>query len=151
MPDVATDRFTVGVFQDAAWATRALEALGRHNFPPEALSVIAKATPENEALVTATFGSADRMEIKNLGPSVVRGALVGALQGSGRDLGALGLGATMNRVGFQRHDGFIFETLTARGGVLVAIKSEVRAADALATLHAYGGGNAAIGAWTGRV
>lgn len=151
MPEVATERFTVGVFQDAAWATRAIDALGRHNFPAEALSVIAKATPETEALVTKTFGTADRMDIKNLGASVVRGALVAALQGSGRDLAALGLGATMNRVGFQMHDGFIFETLTARGGVLVAIKSEVRAADALAVLHAYGGGNAAIGAWTGRV
>jgi hypothetical protein len=57
----------------------------------------------------------------------------------------------MPRVGFQAHDGFIFETLTKRGGVLVAIRSESRAADALALLHAYGGGNAAIGAWTGRV
>ena len=37
------------------------------------------------------------------------------------------------------------------GGVLVAIHSEPRAADALAVLHSYGGGNAAIGAWTGRV
>jgi hypothetical protein len=151
MPEVATDRFTVGVFQDAAWARRAIEALGRHDFPADALSVIAKATPEAEALVTTTFGAADRMDIKNLGASVVRGPLIAALQGSARDLGTLGLGATMNRVGFQMHDSFIFETLTARGGVLVAIKSEVRAADALATLHAYGGGNAAIGAWTGRV
>ena len=38
-----------------------------------------------------------------------------------------------------------------RGGVLVAIHSEPRAADALAVLHSYGGGNAAIGAWSGRV
>ena len=151
MPEVATDRFTVGVFQDAAWATRAVEALGRHNFPAEALSVIAKATPETEAFVTATFGAADRMDIKNLGATIVRGSLIAALEGSARDLGALGLGATMNRVGFQMHDSFIFETLTARGGVLVAIRGEVRAADALAILHAYGGGNAAIGAWTGRV
>jgi hypothetical protein len=35
--------------------------------------------------------------------------------------------------------------------VLVSIRSESRAADALAVLHSYGGGNAAIGAWTGRV
>jgi hypothetical protein len=35
--------------------------------------------------------------------------------------------------------------------VLVAIHSEPRAADALAVLHSYGAGNAAIGAWTGRV
>lgn len=151
MPDVATERFTVGVFQDAAWAERGIDALRRHNFPAEALSIVAKATPEAEALVAKTFGAADRMDIKNLGASVVRGPLVAALQGEARDLGALGLGATMRRVGFQAHDGFIFETLTARGGVLVAIRTEVRAADALATLHAYGGGNAAIGAWTGRV
>ena len=57
----------------------------------------------------------------------------------------------MRRVGFQAHDGRIFETLTGRGGVLVAIRTEPRAADALAILHSYGGGNAAIGAWTGRV
>ena len=58
---------------------------------------------------------------------------------------------TMRRVGFQSHDGRIFETLTGRGGILVAIRSEPRAADALALLHSYGGGNPAIGAWTGRV
>jgi hypothetical protein len=57
----------------------------------------------------------------------------------------------MRRVGFQSHDGRIFELLTARGGILVSIHSEPRAADALAIFHSYGGGNAAIGAWTGRV
>jgi hypothetical protein len=35
--------------------------------------------------------------------------------------------------------------------VLVAVLGDPRAADALAILHAYGGGNAAIGAWMGRV
>ena len=82
---------------------------------------------------------------------MARGRLVDALQGAARDLGALGIAATMRRVGFQPHDGRIFETLVLRGGVLVAIRSEPRAADALAILHSYGGGNAAIGAWAGRV
>ena len=41
----------------------------------------------------------------------------------------------MRRVGFQAHDGRIFHVLTGRGGVLVAIHSEPRAADALAVLH----------------
>jgi hypothetical protein len=82
---------------------------------------------------------------------LAKGPLVSALQGPSRDLIKLGLAGTMRRVGFQTHDGRIFETLTARGGVLVAIHSEPRAADALAVLHSYGGGNAAIGAWTGRV
>jgi hypothetical protein len=82
---------------------------------------------------------------------LARGRLLGALQGSKQDLGTLGIAATMRRVGFQPHDGRIFETLVARGGVLVAIRSDPRAADALAILHSYGGGNAAIGAWSGRV
>jgi len=51
----------------------------------------------------------------------------------------------------EAHDGRIFEALAGRGGILVAIRTEPRAADALAILHSYGGGNAAIGAWTGRV
>lgn len=152
MPDVATDRFTVGVFQDAAWAERGIDALRRHGFPTHSLSIIAKATPEAEALVQNALGAPpERLELKNVGAVVARGPLVAALQGGSRDLPKLGIGATMRRVGFQMHDGYIFETLTARGGVLIGVKSEVRAADALATLHAYGGGNAAIGAWTGRV
>jgi hypothetical protein len=78
-------------------------------------------------------------------------ALVATLQGQDAALVHKGLAASFNRAGFQAHDGRIFERLTARGGVLVAIRTESRAADALAVLHAYGGGNAAIGAWHGRV
>jgi hypothetical protein len=57
----------------------------------------------------------------------------------------------MKHAGFQAHDGRIYETLAQRGGILIAVRSEPRAADALATLQAYGGGNAAIGAWHGRL
>jgi hypothetical protein len=151
MSEVAPDRFTIGVFQDAAWADRCIDALRRHNFPTDTLSIIAKATPESEALAEKVLGAADKVDIKTLGSAVAIGPLVGALQGGSNELSTRGIGATMRRVGFQQHDGVIFETLTARGGVLVAVRSEVRAADALALLHAYGGGNAAIGAWTGRV
>jgi hypothetical protein len=77
--------------------------------------------------------------------------MVDALQGNTRDLEKAGLAGTMRRVGFQAHDGRIFEALVARGGILVAVHSEPRAADALAVMFSYGGGNAAIGAWTGRV
>ena len=45
-------------------------------------------------------------------------------------LGRAGIAATHRwRAGFQAHDGYIFETLTARGGVLVGVHK--RAADAL--------------------
>jgi hypothetical protein len=153
MIDVDTGRFTVGVFQDAAWARKGIAALQAAGFVADALTIIAKETPEAVALVADTFGgpTADRLDLPGIGTAVARGALIEALQGSDRDLGSRGLSGTMRRVGFQSHDGRIFEALTARGGVLVAIRSEPRAADALAILHSYGGGNAAIGAWTGRV
>jgi hypothetical protein len=152
MIDVEAGRFTVGVFQDIAWATKGLQALTSSGFAPESLSIMAKATPEAAALVEKVFGAGpDRFDIAGVGAIVARGPLVDALQGEARDLAKLGLAGTMRRVGFQAHDCRIFEALTGRGGILVAIRSEPRAADALALLHSYGGGNAAIGAWTGRV
>ena len=152
MIELETGRFTVGVFQDVTWAQKGLDALKRGGFPAESLTIIAKESGETSALVERTFGSAGgRLDLAGVGPVVARGPLIDALQGSARDLPKLGLAGTMRRIGFQAHDGRIFETLTGRGGVLVAIRGEPRAADALAILHSYGGGNAAIGAWTGRV
>jgi hypothetical protein len=144
--------FTVGVFQDVAWASRGLDALKEAGFPHEALTILAKESAEVAALIDKTFGAApERFDLADVGPVVFRGSLMDALQGSNRDLATIGLAGTMRRVGFQSHDGRIFEALTARGGVLVGIRGEPRAADALAIMHSYGGGNAAIGAWAGRV
>ncbi len=152
MDQVDRQCFTVGVFQDVEWAERGLEALKNEGLPSESLSLISKQTPETEALVQRFFGlEGGRLDIVKLGPVVAHGPLVVALQGRTRDLDRSGVAATMRRAGFQVHDGFIFETLTARGGVLVGVHSEPRAADALAVMFAYGGGNAAIGAWAGRV
>ncbi len=152
MVEVEVGRFTVGVFQDVVWAEKGIEALKRAGLPSEALSIIAKESAEIGAFVERHLGGAgQRLEIAGVGPSVARGPIVAALEGPSRDLGKLGLAGTIRRVGFQAHDGRIYEALTARGGVLVAIHSEPRAADSLAILLSYGGGNAAIGAWTGRV
>lgn len=152
MIDIDAGRFTVGVFQDVAWAVKGLDALKRAGFPLESLTVLAKDTPEAAALIEKTFNTpGERLEIAGVGAILTRGSLVDVLQGEARDLAKLGLAGTMRRVGFQAHDGRIFEALAARGGILVAIRTEPRAADALALLHSYGGGNAAIGAWTGRV
>jgi hypothetical protein len=146
------NRFTIGVFQDTAWARRGIEALLRDGFVADSITILAKDSPEATGLIESTLGApAGRAELKTLGPIVARGPLVAALQGTDNGLATSGLGATIGRAGFQAHDGYIYETLTGRGGVLVAIRSEPRAADALAKLHAYGGGNAAIGAWTGKV
>jgi hypothetical protein len=150
----ATDaaRFTVGVFQDLAWAQNGLAALIRAGLVPESLSMMAIASPEATALIEQLLaGVPETLRIAGLGDVVARGPIVRALQGESGDLERLGLSGTMRRVGFQPHDARIFEALTAKGGVLVAIHSEPRAADALAVLHAYGGGNAAIGAWSGRL
>ena len=152
MDEVDRQCFTVGVFQDVEWAARGLEALAKEGLPSESLSLISKETPEAAALLQRTFGvEGGRLDIVRIGSVVAHGPLVGALQGRARDLNRSGVAAAMGRAGFQAHDGFIFETLTARGGVLVGVHSEPRAADALAVMFAYGGGNAAIGAWAGRV
>ena len=152
MEDDGRQCFTVGVFQDAEWAQRGLDALASEGFVSDSLSLIGRETPETVALLRTLFGvEGGKLDIAKIGPVVAHGPLVGTLQGGTRDLGRAGIAATMRRAGFQIHDGFIFETLTARGGVLVGVHSEPRAADALAVMFAYGGGNAAIGAWSGRV
>jgi hypothetical protein len=152
MVDVDEGRFTVGVFQDVKWAEKGIDALKRAGLLAESISIIAKERPEVAALIESALGGhGDRIETSATGPMLAKGPLVAALQGPAHDLAKLGLAGTLRRVGFQAHDGRIFETLTARGGVLVSVHSEPRAADALAVLHSYGGGNAAIGAWTGRV
>jgi hypothetical protein len=152
MVDTDTARFTVGVFQDVAWATKGLDALRRAGFVSESLTVMGKEGADMSSLIERTLGSAgERIDAADIGPLVARGPLVAVLQGSAGDLKKLGVAGTMRRVGFQAHDARIFEVLTGRGGVLVAIRNEPRAADALAILHSYGGGNAAIGAWSGRV
>jgi hypothetical protein len=149
---VQADTFTVAVFQDVAWARRGLEALTSAGFAPSSLSILAKESPEIRQLCEDTLGVVpERLDLKRLGPVLARGPLVAALQGDDGGLVAEGLGGTMNRIGFQPHDGHIFETLTGRGGVLVSVREERRAADALAKMHSYGGANAAIGAWSGRV
>jgi len=152
MIDVDAGRFTVGVFQDLAWARKGVDALKRAGFPVESIAIVAKESADAAQFIEQSLGSAgQRLELPGVGPALLRGPLVDALQGDTGDLAKLGIAGTMRRVGFQAHDGRIFDALVGRGGVLVAIHSEPRAADALAILHSYGGGNAAIGAWTGRV
>ncbi len=149
--EVETGRFTVAVFQDIAWAERGIEALRKQGIAVESLSIIGKASPEMSAFIERTIAAPQSLVVHDLGDALAVGPLVAALQGSDQGLTKTGIAGTMRRVGFQAHDGRIFHVLTGRGGVLVAIHSEPRAADALAVLHSYGGGNAAIGAWTGRV
>ncbi|MBM61888.1 MAG: hypothetical protein CL484_02930 [Acidobacteria bacterium] len=153
MADVDRQCYTVGVFQDVEWAQRGIQALADKGFPPESLSLISRETPEAAKLLRKIFGvDAATLEIARIGSVLAHGPLVEVLQrGEGCELDRTGVAGTMRYAGFQAHDGFIFETLTARGGVLVGVHSEPKAADALAVMFAYGGGNAAIGAWAGRV
>jgi hypothetical protein len=144
--------FTIGVFKDLAWAERGIDALKARGFGAELMTVAAKASPEASALIERALGAApDALDLPVVGPAVARGTLTGTLDGPGRDLARIGIAAAMRRAGFQTHDGLIFETLVGKGGVLVAIEDAPRAADALAVMQSYGGGNAAIGAWANRV
>jgi hypothetical protein len=142
----------VGVFQDASWARRGLDALARDGFPDHTLSIIASSSDDTRALF-ADFLPAppETIGVKGVGPVLAGGPLLVTLQGADAGLTASGLGGSVRRAGFQPHDGQIFQALLARGGVLVGVLSEPRAADALARLHSYGAGNAGIGAWGGRV
>jgi hypothetical protein len=153
MTAAETESFAIGVFKDVEWARKGVEALRRHGFTPSALSIVAKATPETAQLAQDVVGQpAPGLDLPRVGTVVAAGPLVAALgNGLPGDLPTLGIAGTMRRVGFQAHDGEIYERLTAAGGVLIAVQSEPRAADALAVLHNYGSGNAAIGAWRGRV
>jgi hypothetical protein len=153
MVETGVALFTVGVFQDLAWAQKGMDALSQAGFPVQSLTVLIKDGPDAGAFIQRVLGApAERIDLAGVGAAAARGSLLAVLQGdSGSDLAKLGLAGTMRRVGFQAHDARIFDALTARGGVLVAIQGDPRAADALAILHSYGGGNAAIGAWAGRV
>src|SRR5262245_43613577 len=96
-----TGRFTVGVFQDAAWAQKGLDALARAGFPKESLTILAKEGADASSLIQKTLGTAgERLQIAGVGPVVVHGPLLDALQGKTRDLDKLGLAGTMRRVGF---------------------------------------------------
>lgn len=152
MAEGETGRYTVGVFKDVASAERGVDALKRQGFPAEALTMMAKDGPDTSGLLQKVFGRAPgKVEVRGVGTTVAAGGLVNVFDATAGDLAKHGLATSLKRVGFQPHDGRIFETLIDRGGVLVAVCSEPRAADALSTLHCYGGGNAAIGAWTGRL
>lgn len=152
MADVERALFTVAVFKDAEWAKRGIDALTQRGFVPRMLSLLAKDEPQNQTLIESVLGAPpERIALPAVGGVIAGGSLVGALQGASGDLARIGMAAAMQRVGFQPHDGLIFETLAGKGGVLVAVEDAPRAADALAVFHSYGGGNAAIGAWTGRV
>ncbi len=150
MPSSSPDTFTIGVFRDATAAADGVAALRRHEFTSDMLSAIARSAPEL-AGIFELVGNAPptTADLPRLGSCEIVGHLASALGPEG--LAHHGLAGRIGSVGFQPHDGRIYEMLVERGGVLVAIQSESRAADALAILHAYGAGNAAIGAWRGRL
>ena len=152
MAEVDTGRYTIGVFKDVASADRGIEALKRQGFPAEALTVLAKESPDTSGLLQKVFGrTPDKLDLPGIGDDRRRRQPARACLKPGRCDRRAGSRSEPDPRRIPVHDGRIFETLTGRGGVLVAVRSEPRAADALSTLHCYGGGNAAIGAWTGRL
>jgi hypothetical protein len=146
-----TPLHVVGVFQDDAWAEKGVDALRTAGFGASEISVIAK--PGSASSTTARLGGVEvaAFAVPGLDGMAGAGPLVELLRVGEPAIETRGLASALTRAGFQRHDGRIFEALLGRGGILVAIASEPRAADALAILHSYGAGNAAIGAWMGRL
>jgi hypothetical protein len=94
MTSVDTGRFTVGVFQDVAWAAKGIQALQEKGLPAESLSIIAKESPDVGALIERTLGSgAERLDVTNTGVVLARGPLVAALQGPDHGFARLGIAA----------------------------------------------------------
>lgn len=60
-----------------------VDALKEQGFTPAMLSVLAKDDPQAAALIETVFGAApERVEVPVLATTVVRGSLLGALQGA---------------------------------------------------------------------
>ena len=157
MAGVETGRFvgglhTVAVFKDLDAAKAGVEALRKKGFAVESLSVLGKASEPLTAFgVAATGRDLQAFALAQVGDVLGAGPLVDTLDAGTGQLARAGLASTLLKAGFQTHDGRIFEMLVEKGGVLVAVRNEPRAADALSVFHNYGGGNAAIGAWAGRL
>jgi hypothetical protein len=157
MAVVETGRFvgglhTVAVFKDLEAAKAGVEALRKNGFAAEAISVFGKASEPLAAFgETATGRGLQAFALPPLGDVLGAGPLVDTLDAGTGQLAHAGLAASMLKAGFQSHDGRIYELLVEKGGVLVAVRNEPRAADAPAVFHNYGGANAAIGAWAGRL
>jgi hypothetical protein len=139
---------TVAVFADLATAERAVGVLlTTHRFAAAGVSAIGNDDAALAAWMSGVLGG---------GQTTVATAGGGALRAVGplvppSGLDSDGVDGLLRKSGFQPHDGRIFARLVERGGVLVAVTSDSRSADPLAVMHAYGGGNAAIGAWRGRL
>src|SRR5262245_38136498 len=115
MIEADVERFTVGVFQDLAWARKGVDALIQARFPIESLTILSKDNPDAAAFIQSALGvPAERLELARISAALARGPLVRALQGEAGDLAKLGLAGTMRRVGFQAHNGRIFDALAAR-------------------------------------
>ena len=93
--EVETGRFTVGVFQDIAWAEKGVDALRKQGLAVESLSILGKASPEMAAFIERTLGAPQSLDVHDLGPLMARGPLVAALQGSDQGL---------SKAGHRRHD-----------------------------------------------
>ena len=57
MVAVEAGRFTIGVFQDVAWAEKGIAALKQAGFVPESMTVLGKESVEAGALLMRTFGA----------------------------------------------------------------------------------------------
>src|SRR5207237_1603928 len=98
--------FTVGVFHNVPWAKRGLEALARHGFPAESLTVLAKDSPDVRLLISTHLrADPEVLTVERLGAVAARGPLVDTLQGSDGDIARRGVLGSIGRTVFPRDDG----------------------------------------------
>ena len=152
MVDVETGRFTVGVFQDVAWAAKGLEALSRR-----ASAGVADHSREGHAR-RGRAGREDARRRRGAArdrrrrrPSCTRPAGRGAAGQRARSGEARAWPARCAASAFRRTTA----AFSKRWSRAAASRRRSTASRARPTRWpsciSYGGGNAAIGAWTGRV
>ena len=107
MVDLGTGTFTVGVFQDAVWAAKGLQALKLAGFVPESLTILAKDGADVSALFTRVFGSTPRPSRTasdwRRAPHAVRWS-TRYYRGASRDLAKLESQARCGASDFEAHD-----------------------------------------------
>src|SRR5436309_6841489 len=121
MVQVDVGRFTLGVFQDLAWAAKGLDALTRAGFRAESLTILAKDSPEASAFIEKALGSpGERLDVAGLGPTSFPGPRWAPPQAPAAVLRNPGLAGRSDPAGFQAMMPAILGPRPGGGAILAA-------------------------------
>ena len=126
MHGATAELHVVGVFQDATWARRGLEALVRDGFTPVTLIAIGCHPPTSRCCSATFWFTRLERSLRDVGAVSAAGPLLSTLQGADDGLSPRGLdgdGPAGRLPAARRPD---LQRLLARGGVLVGRERAAR-------------------------